>query len=176
MAAVDFLTVPTIRFQVLYVFPGPGSRPAANSTLRGDGSSDAEWTGQQLREAFPWTGRRVSCCETVTESLALASPSKWGNGDRGSAGSARSATAACVHRVGHRLDAPLCLDHVIIFNEASFVSASETIPGGLSLCTNLSFAAEERAGESFGCSRCSRGVWYCHRLAVCINRYQRRAA
>jgi len=89
MAAVDFLTVPTIRFQVLYVFPGPGSRPAANSTLRGDGSSDAEWTGQQLREAFPWTGRRVSCCETVTESLALASPSKWGNGDRGSAGSAR---------------------------------------------------------------------------------------
>jgi putative transposase len=54
LVSADFFTVPTIRFQILYVFlvlPHDRRRVvhfavAAHPT--------AEWTAQQLREAFPW--------------------------------------------------------------------------------------------------------------------------
>jgi hypothetical protein len=54
MVSVDFFTVPTIRFQILYVF-----LILAHDRLRilhfgVTACPTAEWTAQQLREAFPW--------------------------------------------------------------------------------------------------------------------------
>src|SRR5260370_28254562 len=54
MVSVDFFTVPTIRFQVLYVFLVLA--PARMRILHFNVTAHptAEWTAQQLREAFPF--------------------------------------------------------------------------------------------------------------------------
>ncbi len=53
MVSVDFLTVPTIRFQALYVFLAlaHGRRRIVHFNVTAHPT--AEWTAQQLREAFP---------------------------------------------------------------------------------------------------------------------------
>jgi hypothetical protein len=52
--SIDFFTVPTIRFQVLYVFLvlAHDRRRIVHFNVTADPT--AEWTGQQLREAFPF--------------------------------------------------------------------------------------------------------------------------
>jgi len=54
MVSVDFFTVPTIRFQVLCVFLvlAHHRRRILHSGVTAHPT--AEWTAQQLREAFPW--------------------------------------------------------------------------------------------------------------------------
>jgi transposase InsO family protein len=54
LVSVDFFTVPTIRFQVLYVFLilAHDRRRILHVGVTADPT--AEWTAQQLREAFPW--------------------------------------------------------------------------------------------------------------------------
>src|ERR1700682_990302 len=54
MVSIDFFTVPTIRFQVLYVFLVlvHDRRRIVHSNVTAHPT--AEWTGQQLREAFPF--------------------------------------------------------------------------------------------------------------------------
>ena len=54
MVSVDFFTVPTIRFQVLYVFLvlPHDRRRLVHFNLTAHPA--AEWTTQQLREAFPF--------------------------------------------------------------------------------------------------------------------------
>src|SRR3982074_1670475 len=54
MVSIDFFTVPTIRFQVLYVFLvlAHERRRIVHSNVTAHPT--AEWTGQQLREAFPF--------------------------------------------------------------------------------------------------------------------------
>ncbi len=54
MVSVDFFAVPTIRFQVLYVFLvlAHDRRRILHFTVTAHPT--AEWTAQQLREAFPW--------------------------------------------------------------------------------------------------------------------------
>ena len=54
MVSVDFFTVPTIRFQVLYVFLVLAHDRRRILHLAVTAHPTAEWTGQQLREAFPW--------------------------------------------------------------------------------------------------------------------------
>ena len=54
MVSLDFFTVPTIRFQVLYgflVLPHDRRRILHFGVTA---HPTAEWTAQQLREAFPW--------------------------------------------------------------------------------------------------------------------------
>jgi len=55
MVSVDFLTVPTLRFQVLYVFLvlSHARRQVLHFNITPNPS--ARWTAQQLREAFPFT-------------------------------------------------------------------------------------------------------------------------
>ena len=55
MVSVDFLTVPTIRFQVLYVFMVLSHDRRKVLHCNVTASPAAVWTGQQLREAFPFT-------------------------------------------------------------------------------------------------------------------------
>ena len=54
MVLVDFFTVPTIRFQVLYVFLVLAHDRRRILHFAVTAHPTAEWTAQQLREAFPW--------------------------------------------------------------------------------------------------------------------------
>jgi hypothetical protein len=54
MVSVDFFTVPTIRFQVLYVFLVLAHERRRILHFGVTAHPTAEWTAQQLRDAFPW--------------------------------------------------------------------------------------------------------------------------
>jgi transposase InsO family protein len=54
MVSVDFFTVPTIRFQVLYVFLVLAHDRRRILHFGVTAHPTGEWTAQQLREAFPW--------------------------------------------------------------------------------------------------------------------------
>jgi transposase InsO family protein len=54
MASVDFFTVPTIRFQILYVFLVLAHNRRRILHFAVTAHLTAEWTAQQVREAFPW--------------------------------------------------------------------------------------------------------------------------
>jgi len=54
LASVDFFTVPTIRFQVLYVFLVLAHDRRRIVHFNVTSHPTAEWTGQQLRNAFPF--------------------------------------------------------------------------------------------------------------------------
>jgi len=55
MVSVDFLTVPTLGFQVLYVFLVLAHARRQILHFNVTASPSARWTAQQLREAFPFT-------------------------------------------------------------------------------------------------------------------------
>ena len=54
MVSVDFFTVPTIRFQILYVFLVLAHDRRRILHFAVTTHPTAEWTAHQLREAFPW--------------------------------------------------------------------------------------------------------------------------
>jgi len=54
MASVDFFVVPTIRFQVLYVFLVLLHERRRILHFAVTAHPTAEWTTKQMREAFPW--------------------------------------------------------------------------------------------------------------------------
>ena len=54
MVSVDFFTVPTIRFEILYVFLVLAHDRRRILHFGVTAHPTAEWTAQQLREAFPW--------------------------------------------------------------------------------------------------------------------------
>jgi putative transposase len=54
MVSVDFFTVPTIRFQILYVFLVLAHDRRRLLHFAATAHPTAEWTAHQLREAFPW--------------------------------------------------------------------------------------------------------------------------
>jgi putative transposase len=54
MVSVDFFTVPTVRFQVLYVFLVLAHERRRIVHFAVTAHRTAEWTAQQMREAFPW--------------------------------------------------------------------------------------------------------------------------
>jgi len=54
MVSVDFFTVPTIRFQILYVFLVLAHERRRIVHIGVTAHPTAKWTAQQLREAFPW--------------------------------------------------------------------------------------------------------------------------
>ena len=54
MGSIDFFTVPTIRFQILYVFLVLAHDRRRILHFGVTAHPTAEWTAHQLREAFPW--------------------------------------------------------------------------------------------------------------------------
>jgi putative transposase len=120
LVSIDFFTVPTIRFQVLYVFLVLAHDRRRILHFNVTAHPTAEWTGQQLREAFPFTPlpryllrdrdaifgnhfreqvRDMGICEVLS-----APRSPW--------------QRAYVERVIGSIRRE-CLDHVIVFQENS---------------------------------------------------------
>ena len=120
LVSIDFFTVPTIRFQVLYVFLVLAHDRRRIFHFYVTAHPTAEWTGQQLREAFPFEQlprymlrdrdrifgddfreqvRDLGICEVLS-----APRSPW--------------QRAYVERVIGSIRRE-CLDHVIVFNEHS---------------------------------------------------------
>jgi putative transposase len=120
MVSVDFFTVPTIRFQILYVFLVLAHDRRRIVHFAVTAHPTAEWTTQQLREAFPWdTAPRyllrdrdrifghdfVEQVKAIGIKQVLSAPrSPW--------------QRAYVERVIGTIRRE-CLDHVIVFNQTS---------------------------------------------------------
>ena len=120
LVSVDFFTVPTIRFQVLYVFLVLAHERRRIVHFAVTAHPTAEWTAQQLREAFPWDSApryllrdrdRIFGHDFVEQVKAMgikqvlsAPRSPW--------------QRAYVERVIGTIRRE-CLDHLIVFNEAS---------------------------------------------------------
>jgi transposase InsO family protein len=120
MVSIDFFTVPTIRFQVLYVFLALAHDRRRVVHFNVTAHPTAEWTAQQLREAVPFGQApkyllrdrdRIFGNEFTTqvadwgmEEVLSAPRSPW--------------QRAYVERVIGAIRRE-CLDHVIVFNEAS---------------------------------------------------------
>jgi len=120
LVSVDFFTVPTIRFQVLYVFLVLAHDRRRILHMNVTAHPTAEWTAQQLRDAFPWdtTPRYLlrdrdrifghdftKQIQNMNINQVLSAPrSPW--------------QRAYVERVIGSLRRE-CLDHVIVFNEES---------------------------------------------------------
>jgi putative transposase len=54
LVSIDFFTVPTIRFQILYMFLVLAHERRRIVHFNVTAHPTAEWTAQQLRNAFPW--------------------------------------------------------------------------------------------------------------------------
>src|SRR3982751_4391303 len=120
LVSVDFFTVPTIRFQILYVFLVLAHERRRMVHFAVTAHPTAEWTAHQLREAFPWDTApryllrdrdRIFGQEFVEQVKAMgikqvlsAPRSPW--------------QRAYVERVIGTIRRE-CLDHVIVFSERS---------------------------------------------------------
>jgi hypothetical protein len=76
LVSIDFFTVPTIRFQVLYVFLVVAHDRRRILHFNVTAHPTAEWTGQQLREAFPFDQLPRSCCSTAMLSSVMTSKNR----------------------------------------------------------------------------------------------------
>ena len=120
MVSVDFFTVPTVRFQILYVFLVLAHDRRRILQFGVTAHPTAEWTVQQLRNAFPWESAPryllrdrdrifgeefVGQVRTMGIKELLSAPrSPW--------------QRAYVERVIGSLRRE-CLDHVVVFSEGS---------------------------------------------------------
>jgi putative transposase len=68
MVSVDFFIVPTIRFEILYVFLVLAHERRRIVHFAVTAHPTAEWTVQQLRKAFPWDSAPRICCAIGIES------------------------------------------------------------------------------------------------------------
>jgi len=121
LVSVDLFTVPTIRFQILYVFLVLAHDRRRVIHFNVTAHPTAEWTGQQLREAFPFDQSpryllrdrdgifgddfRKQVHDMKIEEVLSAPRSPW--------------QRAYVERVIGSIRRE-CLDHVIVFGEGSF--------------------------------------------------------
>jgi transposase InsO family protein len=133
MVSVDFFAVPTIRFRILYVFLVLAHERRRIVHFAVTAHPTAEWTAQQIREAFPWDSApryllrdrdRIFGQEFVKQVKAMgikqvlsAPRSPW--------------QRAYVERVIGTIRRE-CLDHLIVFNERKSAPAAPGIRGILS--------------------------------------------
>ena len=120
LVSIDFFTVPTLRFKVLYVFLVLAHDRRRILHFNVTAHPTAEWTGQQLREAFPFdqlpryllrdrdtifgVDFREQVRDPGIQEVLSAPHSPW--------------QRAYVERVIGSIRRE-CLDHVIVFHEAS---------------------------------------------------------
>lgn len=120
MVSVDFFTVPTIRFQALYVFLVLAHDRRRILHCAVTAHPTAEWTAQQLREAFPWDSaprfllRDRDCIFGADFTRQVKE-----FGIQEVLGAPRAPRQrAYIERVIGTIRRE-CLDHMIVFNEAS---------------------------------------------------------
>ena len=118
MVSVDFFTVPTIRFQVLYVLPVLAHERRRILHFGVTAHPTAEWTAQQLREAFAWNSApryllrdrdRIFGCEFTKQVKEL--------GIEEVMGAPRAPRQRAYIERGIGTIRRECLDHVIVFSE-----------------------------------------------------------
>jgi putative transposase len=118
MVSADFFKVPTIRFQVLYVFlvPAHDRRQIVHFNVRAHPT--AEWATQQVRELFPLSRSLGTCCVTATASSALSFGGCERHGYARSPFGTTFAVATSIRRTCDWHCSVECLDYVIVFNKA----------------------------------------------------------
>jgi transposase InsO family protein len=120
IVSVDFFTVPTIRFQILYVFLVLAHDRRRILHFAVTPHPTAEWTAQQLREAFPWD-RAPRFLLRDRDGIFGADFSRQVQelGIQEVLGAPRAPRQrADIERVIGTIRRE-CLDHVIVFNEAA---------------------------------------------------------
>jgi transposase InsO family protein len=120
LVSVDFFTVPTVRFQVLYVFLVLAHDRRRILHFGVTAHPTAEWTAQQLREAFPWdTAPRYLLRDRDRIFGDAFSKQAQDMAIQGVLSAPRSPwQRAYVERMIGTIRRE-CLDHVMVFNEAS---------------------------------------------------------
>jgi len=120
LVSVDFFTVPTIRFQVLYVFLVLAHDRRCIVHFIVTAHPTAEWTAHQLRDAFPWdTAPRYLLRDRDRIFGDDFTRQVQGMGIRQVLSAPRAPwQRAYVERVIGTLRRE-CLDHVVVFNEGS---------------------------------------------------------
>src|SRR5262249_13341449 len=76
LVSADFFVVPTLRFQILYGFLVLAHERRRIVHFAVTAHPTAEWTAQQMREAFPWIRRQGTCCGIAIASLAKTSSTR----------------------------------------------------------------------------------------------------
>ncbi len=121
MVSVDFITVPTIRFQFLDVFLVLVHDRRRILHFAVTDHPTAEWTAQQLQEAFPWDIAPAICREIATGSsgeISWIKSKPWGSNrycrHRVPPGWQRAYVEPVIGTIRRE-----CLDHVIVFGQRS---------------------------------------------------------
>jgi hypothetical protein len=76
LVSLDFFTVPTIRFQILYLFLVLAHQRRRIIHYAVTAHPTAEWTAHHLRDAFPWDSAPRIYCLIATASSAMRSSRK----------------------------------------------------------------------------------------------------
>ena len=142
LVSVDFFTVPTIRFEVLYVFLVLAHERRRILHFNITAHPTAEWTAQQLRNTFPWDSAPLSVARSEPN-LHQTGP---GHGYAGSAFCAASAVAKSLRRARdrhHPARVPRSYDHL---QRSGTLPADQVVHGILSRIQNASFASQGLAG------------------------------
>jgi hypothetical protein len=82
LVSVDFFVVPTMLFKVLFVFVVLAHERRRVLHINVTDTPTAQWTAQQLVEAFPWRPPRDMCCATAMRSTGSRSRAEfrpWGS-------------------------------------------------------------------------------------------------
>ena len=146
IAAIDFLTVPTVMFRTLYVFVVLSLDRRRIVHINVTYSPSAEWTARQLYQAFPFDSaprylvrdRDGIYGDAVVQAIAnmgvvekvTSARSPWQNG-------------YCERVVGSMKRE--CLNHVIVFGERHAKRVLKGVPGVLPRVANSPRAGEGRA-------------------------------
>jgi hypothetical protein len=101
VVSVDFFTVPTIRFQILYVFLVLAHDRRRILHVAVTAHPTAMWTAQPLREAFPWDSGPQYLLRDRDRIFGRVHGTAEAFGYPGSAGRAARTGATGVYRAGH---------------------------------------------------------------------------
>ena len=160
LVSVAFFTLPTVTFRILFVFIVLRHDRRRIVHFNVTQHPSAEWTAQQMVDAFPGIRRRVTCCEIGIKSMERISTVAWRV-----SGSSRSvphgAPRGKIHSSKESL-VPIrrdCLDHWIVLDERHLRRIlRENVDYYHSCRTHLSLekdAPERRLVESPGMGRVS---------------------
>ena len=106
IAGIDFFTVPTARFRVLYVFIVIMHARRRIVHFNVTENPTAAWTAQQIVEAFPWDKAPKYLLQIMTEYTAVYLRKGWKAWNQGSENNPPQPLAECVRRKGNWLNSP----------------------------------------------------------------------